>query len=57
MTAYRKLVASLTVGTLAWATAVTTSAPAQITSSEWISFAGVIVAACAVYLAPNTPAA
>ena len=57
MTAYRKLFASIIVGALTWATAVTTSAPAQITSAEWISFAGIIAASLAVYLAPNTPAA
>jgi len=51
----RKALATLVVGILGWATAVTVSDPAEITSSEWIVLAGVFVALVVTYLVPNEP--
>lgn len=55
MTTVRKAIAQALSGVLAWGTAVTVSGPAQITSSEWIVAAGVVVGAFLVWLIPNEP--
>jgi hypothetical protein len=45
---------ALSVGGLAWGAEVVASAPSQITSSEWLGAAGVLVAAVGVFFMPNT---
>jgi hypothetical protein len=55
MARFSKFYAALTAGALTWAAAVVTSAPADITASEWVTGAGVLVTAFAVWAVPNVP--
>lgn len=51
---YRKALASLIAGSLAWGATVVASAPSSITAAEWLALGGVAAAALAVAgVAPN----
>lgn len=56
MTRIDKAIAAFAAGAITWATSVIASAPAQITASEWIQGAGVLVAAYGVWRLPNKSA-
>lgn len=45
---YRKAVASLLTGTLAWGGVVVASKPAPVTAAEWLMLGGVVVTSLAV---------
>ena len=49
----RKAIAAALTGAVTWGTSVVTSSAEQITSSEWVQLAGVLVAAVLVWLLPN----
>ena len=53
MRTIRKAIAALLTGLLAWATAITVSPSATVTASEWVTFAGVCVAAFLTWMVPN----
>jgi hypothetical protein len=50
---YRKAIIALIVGAIAWGTQVVNSDESGVTSSEWISGAGYLLAALGVYAVPN----
>lgn len=50
---YRKTVTAVVTGAIGWATVVVTSAPAAITSGEWIMLATVMATAFGVYQVAN----
>ena len=54
MSRYRKAIAAVVTGVIGWATAVVASAPAAITSTEWIMLATVLATALGVYGVANT---
>lgn len=56
MSPYLKLIAAVVTGVIGWATLVVNSAPADITSSEWIVGATALATALGVYLVPNADA-
>lgn len=56
MEAHRKTITAVVTGLIGWATVVTTSDPAAITSSEWIMLATVLATALGVYVAKNSDA-
>lgn len=56
VTRYMKTITALATGAIGWGTAVVTSTPAHITSSEWIMGATVAATALGVFGVPNTPA-
>lgn len=53
--AYRKTFAALIGAGIAFATVVVRSAPADITSEEWLGLAIAVATAVSVYLVPNEP--
>ncbi len=53
MTEYRKAVAQILTGLLAWGGAVTVSSYKPIAASEWMVLAGVIVGGFLVWWLPN----
>lgn len=56
MSRFAKFYTSVTGGLLTWGTAVVVSAPAAVTSAEWMVLAGAAVTAVAVLVVPNNPA-
>jgi hypothetical protein len=50
---YRKAVAAVVTGLIGWATVVVTSAPTEITSSEWLMLGTVLATALGVYQVRN----
>lgn len=53
MSKYRKTITALVTGAIGWATLVVTSAPADITATEWISGATALAVAFGVWAVPN----
>ena len=51
--AYRKTIAAMVVGLLAWGGVVVTSPEAAITASEWLGLGGTLATALGVYTIPN----
>lgn len=52
---YRKTIAAVVGAIIAFATLVITSAPSDITASEWLSGAIGLATAIGVYQIPNAP--
>ncbi len=52
---YKKTISAIVTGLIGWATVVTTSADAAITSGEWIMLATVLATALGVYTFTNAP--
>jgi hypothetical protein len=51
----RKAIAALLAAAVTWGTVVVESAPADITSGEWMAGAAAAVGVVVVYLVPNQP--
>lgn len=54
MSKYLKTITALVTGLIGWVTLVVNSAPADITSSEWIVGAVALATALGVYTVPNS---